>query len=515
MAGFCWKPTVRSAGLEDETNAMPSYSANLNNLLRGGDRYINTTVNYYSGFGNLIQNSKQINLIRALYALTMADKPNESVHLVLTVPDLMTADTLDEHFVSNMLGYIKGTTHFYHPDEDIKTIHVIHARAGTISKTRELYAALPATDYKNICTSVSLTPAHLVHISVNKNVCTIITNLIGPGVVLRILAVLGFIYPAFLFEDRSILGMLAADDIEGLVACAETLYNVWFAEKDTRLKRGALQDIVNNFGQIAEKKCNNNIQNVQRDITSRLDSLKADYQRLDSLQKQMFAILYCKGESGANPMQAFMDYAMRKPQIESIRVLNMEYSKISMKILVPCSNFQTEAVAILAKNKTLNNFSSDVRMAFHKIFTEQAHTLWFTSNIVLDLEDGSLDKKTDEFCTRGVPNPHFYYYTCFGNNATPIRTAIKKQNYEAAIEQILASAGSLNFYDGVTAHIMEVWNKQNDARYVKPKCISLTPEGPPVYNWPEYIAYLHEQEELAKAAIPLMPEDPTPPRREY
>jgi hypothetical protein len=49
--------------------------------------------------------------------------------------------------------------------------------------------------------------------------------------------------------------------------------------------------------------------------------------------------------------------------------------------------------------------------------------------------------------SENIPQPHWHYYGCWGNNKTPITQALRNENYIGAIEQLIASAKNLNWAD--------------------------------------------------------------------
>lgn len=49
--------------------------------------------------------------------------------------------------------------------------------------------------------------------------------------------------------------------------------------------------------------------------------------------------------------------------------------------------------------------------------------------------------------TSGIPNPHHFYYNCWGDNKNPIINAFVHGNYDIAINQIIAAVSSINIVD--------------------------------------------------------------------
>lgn len=48
----------------------------------------------------------------------------------------------------------------------------------------------------------------------------------------------------------------------------------------------------------------------------------------------------------------------------------------------------------------------------------------------------------------GIPNPHHYYYNCWGDNASLITKAYHSANYVIMINQVISAVGGINFADG-------------------------------------------------------------------
>ena len=53
-------------------------------------------------------------------------------------------------------------------------------------------------------------------------------------------------------------------------------------------------------------------------------------------------------------------------------------------------------------------------------------------------------------CKNEVPNPHLQYHACLGDNARYIREPLRRGDIVTAIEQCIASAGSVNIDEGVS-----------------------------------------------------------------
>lgn len=102
-------------------------------------------------------------------------------------------------------------------------------------------------------------------------------------------------------------------------------------------------------------------------------------------------------------------------------------------------------------------------------------------------------------CNTFTPNPHIDRYNCLGNNKRLIQERLKNHDYIGAVDQCIAAAKSLNFYDG--AVISEFARRMyRGGGGVNITCIEL-PDGK-VVNPKAAIAWLKEQEAPKPAETP-------------
>lgn len=134
--------------------------------------------------------------------------------------------------------------------------------------------------------------------------------------------------------------------------------------------------------------------------------------------------------------------------------LNKVSNKIRLDIVTPLTNYSVAEAERIIKRQ-INDVT--LKQIMLDIFVAQKYTLYMSSSIFWDLMAtyrGDISVSSSRYttsCTKGMPNPHHYYYSCYGDNAPAVVKAMQNGQYIAAYLQLKASVGSFNWTDGPVA----------------------------------------------------------------
>ena len=86
------------------------------------------------------------------------------------------------------------------------------------------------------------------------------------------------------------------------------------------------------------------------------------------------------------------------------------------------------------------------KMLCDAIFLKESVRVRMKARFILDFNnyEYSIDRHYSENVANCVVNPHFTYYTCFGNNGRPLRKALENRDYVMAVSLCINCAGNLN-----------------------------------------------------------------------
>lgn len=143
----------------------------------------------------------------------------------------------------------------------------------------------------------------------------------------------------------------------------------------------------------------------------------------------------------------------------------------------------------------------DMEMLMKAIFLDEKLKVRCCAAYQISLNGGVSPQSQYEYSnefSECTPNVHIDRYRCIGNYATAINNRLRDHDYIGAIEQCIASAKSLNFYDSpVMNEFMRRIYGISEYR-VNMRCIEL-PDGK-VVKPAEAITYLKEEKEKEAAA---------------
>ena len=196
----------------------------------------------------------------------------------------------------------------------------------------------------------------------------------------------------------------------------------------------------------------NNVQKVQcegkiRDLQSRIENyesnLKELYLTLREKKKDLVYFTYC---GMSEKIKDFIEVLKNdKDSIVSYKTFRGE-TGIFLEIKTPLSFFEDEDWKLVKKG-VLEKCEERYRGVVDAIFKRQIELMTDTA-VLIRINNYDVRFYEVEGYKYGIPNPHIYYYNCWGDNESVITKHLTNQDYAEAYMQIKASLSGINLTDG-------------------------------------------------------------------
>lgn len=157
------------------------------------------------------------------------------------------------------------------------------------------------------------------------------------------------------------------------------------------------------------------------------------------------------------------DYISHSKAVEIVRINN---DIIEFIVHTCLSNYDPDRYAVYSRNdhsslfgylSVDSNFKKDLnktRTLLNEVFSPdpiiRVHMCAHYRISMGGSVDTSMGYNFPASCKNEVPNPHLQYHACLGDNARYIREPLRRGDIVTAIEQCIASAGSVNIDEGVS-----------------------------------------------------------------
>lgn len=320
--------------------------------------------------------------------------------------------------------------------------------------------------------------------------------------------------------------------------CATFAFLPWFFEKDKNLT-GEEMELINSLREKTETNYINCLVKMSKKydfrtmlIKTKLEGFETRFERIEvediqrciehyiaeinRLNSQIGQLLNSKNESEirllgyqakieSNEDSEIMEYFLANQNLVLQEVTD-QYMCFGVKSYVNYFDediaermIETKSSYVYRPNgRACNNIipEDDMEMLMRAIFIDQILKLRFCATYVFYLS-GNIQAPNN--CSYGyefrdcMPNTHTDRYSCLGNYQRVINELLLKHDYIGALEQCIASCGSLNFAD---ATVMEEFMRRiyGISTYdVNTRCIELP--GGEVVTPKEAITWLHKQED--------------------
>ena len=161
---------------------------------------------------------------------------------------------------------------------------------------------------------------------------------------------------------------------------------------------------------------------------------------------------------GDNPESEIMDYFLAN---KGLNLVSVNGTDIEFEVLTLLDAFDADLYENYQENErsVINDPHTyefgpwatysveDGRLLLDALFATQELKVQMRAAFRVSFDEGRVRSRqefTDYALTRGVPNPHFYYYNCFGNNQADLVNAVRSRDYVGTVAVCQSSVGNLN-----------------------------------------------------------------------
>lgn len=204
-----------------------------------------------------------------------------------------------------------------------------------------------------------------------------------------------------------------------------------------------------------------NIDSKQENINSYIRQLNQYYADLNDLQTRLLG-----AQHTASDEDEFNEFLTANA--DKITYAKLTNGYIYMRYRTPLLYWDEDVFKILRESSNSNPLHHDneeKQWLIDDIFIKRNVVLWFDSAFRYNLAGIGFDRRIleNEFgdvpAAKGLPNPHHYYYNCWGDNEPAIIAAQNKGDNVIAFAQIFAAIAGINMSDNVVLNkfINDMW----------------------------------------------------------
>ena len=253
--------------------------------------------------------------------------------------------------------------------------------------------------------------------------------------------------------------------IQGKQDLYETLITTFIEEASTaehlEQMRRDLEQVCTYGTRRMEEHIRNTIRNKQDSINEYLRVLNNMYNELRKEQTRLIGIQH-QG-NGADELTEFL-----LGNINNITFTRLYDGYLYMRYRTPLLYWDEDMFKILRESSNSNPLhqnNEEKQWLIDDIFIKRNVVLWFDSAFRYNLAGMRFERRIleNEFndvpAAKGLPNPHHYYYNCWGDNEPAIITAQNKGDNVIAFAQIFAAIAGINLSDNIVLNrfINDMW----------------------------------------------------------
>lgn len=232
--------------------------------------------------------------------------------------------------------------------------------------------------------------------------------------------------------------------------------------------------LFNMYEQFATQRVNTyrrTVDTAQTNVNNCLQQYNTALDTLLKAQRNLFAIQHQAVEIDKAAIKLMYD----KKICYDLDTSSLRNFILDFRCQAPLLSFDKEAALTLYNKRISQRSPKAVQKLFKLLFIDEKAVLIFDEEIKIDFNRATITAR-EGYINHGndlsqvLPNPHHYYYNCWGSYEATIVQLIREYNLENLFYQIKAAVGSLNFYDGAVidrfiSHLNYLFEDYN------PKCI--------------------------------------------
>ena len=299
-------------------------------------------------------------------------------------------------------------------------------------------------------------------------------------------------------------GNIATALIQGKQDLYETLITAFIEEASTSEHLEQMRRDLEQVGAYGtrrmEERIRNDIRSKQNTIDDYLRVLNSMYNELREEQIRLIGIQH-QGNN-ANELTEFL-----LGNINNVTFARLYDGYLYMRYRTPLLYWDADVFKILreATNRNPMHPANDAKQQLiDDIFDTGKVTLWFDSGFRYNLVNNGIqhikieNNFNDVPTAKGLPNPHHYYFDCWGDNASMIAQAQSRGDNVVALAQVFAAIAGLNLSDSVVTNkfVNEMFDTHRNI-----KCLEIK-ETNEFISIEEYFRRYHEAQQIARTTTP-------------
>lgn len=216
-----------------------------------------------------------------------------------------------------------------------------------------------------------------------------------------------------------------------------TFYYDASSNYESRLYNNAIKTLVRNSANTYKKE----LDIIKGDIARYEKDLERMYSRLRHQQYLYNGAMYNASDEMINELTTIFK---RCDNLKSVRA---EQSKIYLRFVSPLLSYDLDLAKQWCENDG-NPFAEQyVQGLMYNLLVSDKYTLMLEAEVVWNLDDLTVRSNNDISITDNCPQPHLYYYNCFGDNKTMIQQALGTQEFSLALDCTNAAMSAVNIID--------------------------------------------------------------------
>lgn len=248
----------------------------------------------------------------------------------------------------------------------------------------------------------------------------------------------------------------------------------------------------------------NQIDSKQNQVSSYLRTIQEHYESIRELRERLLGAQHTSGSE--DEFSAFLT-----ANADNITYARLESGYLYMRYRTPLLYWDEDVFKILRESSNNNPLRPDntaKQQLIDDIFSTRRVVLWFDSAFRYNLTNPGFERRilendfSDVPTAKGLPNPHHYYYNCWGDNEPMIIEAQNKGDNVIAFAQIFAAIAGINLSDNI---VLDKFIRDEWSAFKRIKCLELK-ETNEFISIEAYYARYHEAQRLAQVPTESAPE---------
>lgn len=370
--------------------------------------------------------------------------------------------------VTGTIADIQYATRLQTGAEKLRDVIIINTNTNQsdvpeiIDELIERFAKFKEHDFRMALTQ---TPHHQVRvITVRDNAALVFTNIVNAKLLHQLGAVLPVIEGVDVPEEITTAllngdGELFDKAFLKELGTAEKIYkDIQFNEslKELKLKLNAQKT----------QQLDRTIAYTKEELTDLMRELFSLQKNLKELQERRMGIELTAKDSGSEFTEYLKEY--RRNIIDD---LVSSRDSIGLKLVTPLLYYDKDLFTIYEESTTPNALSGLpkwIQNMLHDIFIEENYHFMIEQGVIFNYVDNHVTRwraGNSSETSKGIVNPHIFYFDCWGDNQPLIREAMLKADYIPAFEQVVATVSGINFADSaVLRRFCELLQTQANTR---------------------------------------------------